>query len=322
MINSKAKGKVGELQAAEMLSGLFGVKVRRSQQFKGTPQSSDLEGLEGLSVEVKWRKALNIYKAVEQAESQRDEKDIPLVVHRCNRSPWMVTVPAAHLIGFLHACQKIINQEKNQDMALRAKQYESAPRELIPQGAHGARCYSIIDIGSHQNPNYPEKLPQPKFIVTWEIPGIQIELDRDGEKVKLPKAFSKTYTASLGDKSGFYLHLRQWLGRALTDQERRGGYDIKNLLSRTAILNIVHETGKTGKIFANLAGIMPAPDGFVPPQINPSVSWEIEDLDKGIPQTLPQWIREQVMDSEEYKSRGTKAKVPTQASAFEDDIAF
>jgi hypothetical protein len=92
VINSKRKGKSGELQIANILKE-HGYDCRRSQQFCGyAPDGQpDVVGLPGIHIEVKRVERLNIDTAMEQAI--RDcQNDIPTVWHRRNRKPWYVTM--------------------------------------------------------------------------------------------------------------------------------------------------------------------------------------------------------------------------------------
>ena len=81
-MNSKQKGKRGELEWAAYCRQQ-GYECRRTSQYCGnTGDASDVVGLPGIHQEVKRVEHLNIYEAIEQAE--RDKKDfvIPIVAHR------------------------------------------------------------------------------------------------------------------------------------------------------------------------------------------------------------------------------------------------
>ena len=77
-INSRAKGKAGELELAKILRETYGFEdARRSQQFSGKQGDADVVGLPHLHLEVKRNERLNIYDAYEQ--SCRDEVEIETV---------------------------------------------------------------------------------------------------------------------------------------------------------------------------------------------------------------------------------------------------
>ena len=94
MINSKMKGKRGELEVAALLRS-HGYDARRGQQFSGSPDSPDVvHSLGGFHIEVKYTEAFNAYKAMEQAEGDCKEEDIPVVFYRKKRKRWMVLIDA------------------------------------------------------------------------------------------------------------------------------------------------------------------------------------------------------------------------------------
>lgn len=90
-INSKRKGKVGELELAHKLKE-YGYTTRRSVQYNGKDGQADVIGLPNVHIEVKRVEKLNVYNAIAQAK--RDAKDgcLPAVFHRKNRCNWLVTM--------------------------------------------------------------------------------------------------------------------------------------------------------------------------------------------------------------------------------------
>jgi hypothetical protein len=94
MINSKQKGKTGELEWAKFCHEHGFKEVRRSQQYCGKNQdASDCIGLPNVYQEVKRVEHLNINNAMTTAVQDAGDK-IPIVAHRKNRSPWLVTMQA------------------------------------------------------------------------------------------------------------------------------------------------------------------------------------------------------------------------------------
>lgn len=94
-INSKQKGKRGELEWCKFCKK-YGINIRRSQQYCGSSKdSADCVGLDGIHFEVKRVEKLNIDKAMEQAINDCGfSKAIPVVVHKKNRGKWLVTMRA------------------------------------------------------------------------------------------------------------------------------------------------------------------------------------------------------------------------------------
>lgn len=92
VINSKRKGSQGERDIAAILREHGYADARRGQQYTGHNGDPDVIGLPGFHLEVKRVERLNLDAAFEQSVRDAREGEIPLVVHRRNRKPWMVTI--------------------------------------------------------------------------------------------------------------------------------------------------------------------------------------------------------------------------------------
>lgn len=111
MINSKRKGKTGELELAHWFREKLNCPdAARGQQFKGSPESPDVVMvIEGIHVECKRCESLNLYKALEQAINDcKGTGKVPTVFHRKNKQPWVCIVRADELPAFVMALYKHI----------------------------------------------------------------------------------------------------------------------------------------------------------------------------------------------------------------------
>lgn len=91
--NSRDKGARAEREASAEWERLFGVQMRRSQQYCGrSDESDDIVGQPGVSIEVKRRERLNLAEAIKQCAADAKEGNVPIVLHRSNGNPWLVTV--------------------------------------------------------------------------------------------------------------------------------------------------------------------------------------------------------------------------------------
>ena len=93
-MNSRAKGKNGELEAAHFLQEI-GFSTYRTAQRCGR-ETADIAGVDGLHIEVKRREKVSIEEWLQQAE--RDSTgtyNLPVVMHRRNREGWKITLRAA-----------------------------------------------------------------------------------------------------------------------------------------------------------------------------------------------------------------------------------
>ena len=89
-MNSRAKGKRGEIELAKVLR-LYGYDAHRGQQYKGGSDSPDVTGIPGYHIEVKRVERLNLDAAMEQSIHDAGT-DKPLVIHRKNGKLWKVTM--------------------------------------------------------------------------------------------------------------------------------------------------------------------------------------------------------------------------------------
>lgn len=90
-INSRSKGKRGELQISHILKE-YGYEARRGVQYNGADGSADVIGLPGIHCEIKRVENLNLNKAMAQAINDAKPDEMPCVFHRRNRDFWKVTM--------------------------------------------------------------------------------------------------------------------------------------------------------------------------------------------------------------------------------------
>lgn len=104
-MNSKQKGKRGELEVAKILKE-HGYDARRTAQYCGnTGDAADVIGLEGFHIEVKRCETTKIWDWIHQAERDHKAEEIPLVVFRKSHEEWQVCLS-------LEAFLKLLKQPK------------------------------------------------------------------------------------------------------------------------------------------------------------------------------------------------------------------
>lgn len=102
-INSRTKGKVGELEFSQFLKDR-GIEARRGQQYEGGSDSPDVIAggcMAGIHIEVKRVQSGNPYNWFEQACTDADLCKTPVVAHRRNGKPWLVILDARDFINLL-----------------------------------------------------------------------------------------------------------------------------------------------------------------------------------------------------------------------------
>lgn len=94
-MNSKKKGKTGELEWSRFCRER-GYDTHRTAQYCGnTGEAADVVGLPGIHQEVKRVERLDLLAAMSQAKHDAKPGEIPIVAHRRNHQNWMVTMYAA-----------------------------------------------------------------------------------------------------------------------------------------------------------------------------------------------------------------------------------
>ena len=90
-MNSRAKGAGGERELAKKLRE-YGYDCRRGVQYSGANGDADVVGLPGIHIECKRVERLNLEDAMAQSRRDAREGEIPVVMHRKTRYPWLVTM--------------------------------------------------------------------------------------------------------------------------------------------------------------------------------------------------------------------------------------
>ena len=208
---------------------------------------------------------------------------------------------------------------------------QSKPFEKAPAGIHVAIAIRIVDVGTRQTEWKGQKKEQHQIMVTWELPNARMT---EGETAGKPFIVSKFYTLSMYDNSRLRKDIDAWRGVKLTDKQA-DEFNITKLLKVPCMLQIIHETAKDGKEYANINAIMGLPAGTtVPPMTNDSyyLSLSAEYFDPAVFAKLGDKMRERIMETPEWKELGDAARAaaaaaPKTGSASadpnpDDDIPF
>ena len=100
MINSKDKGKRGEREVRDLYKDA-GFEARRGEQYCGNNGDPDVvTNIPWIHDEVKFVEKLNIYKAMQQAINDSQDK-VPVLWHRKSRQEWHVTLRASDFLELL-----------------------------------------------------------------------------------------------------------------------------------------------------------------------------------------------------------------------------
>jgi len=186
-------------------------------------------------------------------------------------------------------------------MAITAKKGGSFEAELIEAGNYVARCYKMVEIGTCDEEFLGVKKQMHKVRIGWELPTeLKVFKAENGEQ---PCVIDKEYTLSLAEKANLRKDLQSWRGKAFSDDEAEA-FDITKLLGVPCMLNIIHVQGKKDptKTYQAIGSVSPMPKGLVcPPQVNETFVFDFENFDESKFNTLPDFLKEQIVKTPEYK---------------------
>lgn len=195
--------------------------------------------------------------------------------------------------------------------------------ELPPEGMKLARCFKVIDMGTHLDPLFGKEIHKAR--IYFELPKV---LQKEGNEAGKPFILNQSYNLSHHQKSNLRQALEGWYGKRFDTKKlnEAGGFDLVKLIGRPALLNIVHsEDGK----YANIATINPLPEGMeCPPPVYEPFVFELEDFNPVTFAKLSQKMQEYIKESGEYiklhrpRSDARPSNGGTHFDDMEDDIPF
>lgn len=156
--------------------------------------------------------------------------------------------------------------------------------EKHPEGMFAARCYQVIDLGTHMDERWGKR----KHLV--RVVFETAETMADGR----PFTIGTRYTLSLHEKAQLRKDLQSWFGKALNTET---GFDMKSLIGKTCMLNIAHSADGE---YANIRAINPLPKNTTAePPVNEPIYYEIGVSDDAILAKLGKKTQEMIAKSEE-----------------------
>lgn len=195
-------------------------------------------------------------------------------------------------------------------------------REPIPAGNYIARCYQMIQIGTVEEDVMGVKKKLHKVRIGWELPlELRVFDEKKGEQ---PLVISNEYTLSMNEKATLRKTLASWRGKDFTEDEAKC-FDITKLIGAPCMLNIIHKTSKTGNTYDTIGSISPLPKGInCPEQINKTFILQFDDWHEANFESLPDFIKDKIKSSEEFKKLKHPAEQDLSSSSQEevDDLPF
>jgi len=179
-------------------------------------------------------------------------------------------------------------------MALTFNTKPKSDFQIPPAGAHLARLYRIVDLGTQETTFKGEKKWVPQVLLTFELIFEKME---DGK----PLIISSTYTMSLGEKSKMRQIVRSLTGTALTD-ETASGFNLSELIGKVATVTVIHKTGRDGRDRAYIQDVGAVPKGtkIEDGPFNKPMVFDLGAFDQAQYDSLPQYYKDKIASSPEY----------------------
>lgn len=161
--------------------------------------------------------------------------------------------------------------------------------EPIEEGLYDAICVTVAGIGRQETPWGDKE----KLILTWELPTVRREWEKDGEKHEGPAHLSNTYTASISPNAKLRSILESWRGKPFSPEELQG-FDLVNILGAPCQVLIKHNTAKDGRVFANVVDVLKSSGGKHEPE-SELVHYDPMNHDPEAEAKLPEWISSKIV---------------------------
>jgi len=160
-----------------------------------------------------------------------------------------------------------------------------------PAGTNSARLLIAADLGTQDTP-YGEKR---QARLTWALPTELMDDDR-------PFSIGNFYTATLNRKGNLRQDLESWLGRLMTVEEIQNfSWDLVKDLP--CFLTVTHKTTDDGSTRARITNVGGVPKRTIVSALSDEVLiFDLESPDWKVFEQLPDWIKEKIQASPEYKA--------------------
>jgi hypothetical protein len=100
--SSRTKGKAGELEVVHLLRAHGWPNAHRTSDGRRQGQCDITDGPQACVMEVRRREAVNVPQGMrEVTERSSLFAELPVLVHRPSRSPWLATLPFEDLLDLL-----------------------------------------------------------------------------------------------------------------------------------------------------------------------------------------------------------------------------
>lgn len=145
-----------------------------------------------------------------------------------------------------------------------------------------------------------EPKTQRKVRIGWEFPTeTRVFKEESGEQ---PFVLSKEFSLSMHEKANLRKMISSWRGKPITDEEAKV-FDISKLIGTTCLISVVHKQAKNGNAYPEITAIATIPKGMpIPEPVNKNFILSFDEWDQDKFDSLPDFIKDKIRSSAEYKN--------------------
>ena len=188
-------------------------------------------------------------------------------------------------------------------MSLKIKSKQAVAIPPMEAGTYPCVCIGIVDLGEQHNTMWNKY--EDRVLLLMEFPDETVDVD--GEQK--PRWLSREFSASMHDKANLAQFIAQWRGVALTEEEKKEGFDLRKMLGEPGLASVSLEDGKDGKQYNRLNGMMGIPKRMLPPVAVSELLWfDMDQWDDEMLRKLPGWVQDRVKKSTQYQKEHAPAQ--------------
>lgn len=187
-------------------------------------------------------------------------------------------------------------------------------RKLVPEGTHPARVVQVIHMGTVDN-YFGE--PKNTVRITFEFPTQKaVFKEEDGEQ---PFWRSQDCTLNFGELSTLRKIAKACGVKPKKDDKDGLEYmDVTDLLDKTLLISVEHKESKKGSMYEKLTTYSPLIAGMeVPKTDNDLLMYSVYEHDKDVYESLPDWLKEKIATSWEFKNISDTPDYPSDEDMLE-----
>jgi len=210
-----------------------------------------------------------------------------------------------------------------------AQQGGGKKQDDLEVAGYPGRLVQVIDLGLQTQRPYKgeEKAPVNEIMTTYELVTEFCKDDDGNDQLDRPRWISETFS---------FHHIGADLAKStkrakILDPALVHGGDWAAMLDTPTTINVVHNPNqkKPGEVYVNIGSISAPMKGFeVPPLVNPSKFFDLDEPDLEVFKGLPQWIQDKIKGNLNFEGSVLQAALegkeapPADEGEGEDDNPY